>query len=126
LNAFGDAPIAWAQAAPWPLRPVRIVTFGPSRAAPDLVARIWSGKFSRRWNQPIVIDNKPGGDGVIVAQAMLAAKYGHTLFEPNFIYTSLHHTNSDPVVHEIKPPTEAPALYTYLSGQFWKRSLIWP
>ena len=77
-------------------KPVRVMTSGAPGTAPDLAARIWSEKLSARWKQPVVIDNKPGGDGVIAVQAMLAARDGHTLFfGPHFIYTVLHNTNQD-------------------------------
>lgn len=85
-----------ASAATWPSKTVRVVTFGPPGAAPDLAARLWSGKLSAIWNQPVIIDNRPGGDGIIAVQAMLAAKDGHTVFfGPHFIYSVLHNTNSD-------------------------------
>jgi tripartite-type tricarboxylate transporter receptor subunit TctC len=87
---------AHAQANAWPSRPVRVMTFGPPGSAPDLAARIWSEKLSARWKQPVLIDNKPGGDGIIAVQAMLAARDGHTLFfGPHFIFTVLHNTNQD-------------------------------
>jgi tripartite-type tricarboxylate transporter receptor subunit TctC len=87
---------AYSQATVWPSRPVRIVTHGAPGSAPDLAARIWSEKLSARWKQPVLIDNKPGGDGIIAVQAMLAARDGHTLFfGPHFIYTVLHNTNHD-------------------------------
>jgi tripartite-type tricarboxylate transporter receptor subunit TctC len=83
-----------AIASGWPSRPVRVVTFGPAGSAPDLAVRIWSEALSRAWKQPVVIDNRPGGDGIIAVQAMLAAKDEHTLFfGPLFIYSVLHNTN---------------------------------
>ncbi|NJO21683.1 MAG: tripartite tricarboxylate transporter substrate binding protein [Sphingomonadales bacterium] len=88
--------LAHAQAPAWPSRPVRIITHGAPGSAPDLAARIWSEKLSARWKQPVLIDNKPGGDGIIAVQAMLAARDGHSLFfGPHFIYTVLHNTNQD-------------------------------
>jgi tripartite-type tricarboxylate transporter receptor subunit TctC len=87
---------AQAQVGGWPSKPVRVITFGAPGTAPDLAARIWSEKLSGRWKQPVLIDNKPGGDGIIAVQAMLAARDGHTLFfGPHFIYTVLHNTNHD-------------------------------
>ena len=87
---------AKAQPRAWPSRPVRIVTSGPPGSAPDLAARIWSEKLSAWWKQPVVIENKPGGDGIIAVQAMLAARDGHTLFfGPHFIYSTLHNTNAE-------------------------------
>ena len=89
LTSLGGLSIgapAIAKTKAWPAKPVRLVTFGPPGASPDLAARIWSEKLSAHWRQPVVVDNKPGGDGVIAVQAMLAAKDGHTLFfGPNFI-----------------------------------------
>ncbi len=85
-----------AQSRAWPTRAVRIVTSGPPGSAPDLAARIWSEKLAARWKQPVVIENKPGGDGIIAVQAMLAARDGHTLFlGPHFVYSTLHNTNAD-------------------------------
>ena len=98
---------AQAQTGVWPSRPVRVMTFGPPGSAPDLAARIWSEKLFARWKQPVVIDNRPGGDGVIAVQAMLAARDGHTLFfGPHFIYGVLHNTNQDIAIkprHEMVP-----------------------
>jgi tripartite-type tricarboxylate transporter receptor subunit TctC len=98
---------AHAQGGVWPSRPVRVTTHGAPGSSPDLAARIWSEKLSARWKQPVVVDNKPGGDGVIAVQAMLAARDGHTLFfGPHFIYTVLHNTNQDIAIkprHEMVP-----------------------
>ena len=104
---------AYSQAPVWPSRPVRIITHGAPGAAPDLAARIWSEKLSARWKQPVLIDNKPGGDGIIAVQAMLAARDGHALFfGPHFIYGVLHNTNHDIA---IKPREEmAPICATNL------------
>ena len=95
---------AYAQAPVWPSRPVRVTTFGAPGSAPDFAARIWSEKLSARWKQPVLIDNKPGGDGIIAVQAMLGVRDGHSLFfGPHFIYTVLHNTNQDIA---IKPRNE--------------------
>jgi tripartite-type tricarboxylate transporter receptor subunit TctC len=95
---------AYPQAPAWPSRPVRVTTFGAPGSAPDFAARIWSEKLSARWKQPVLVDNKPGGDGIIAVQAMLAVRDGHSLFfGPHFIYTVLHNTNQDIA---IKPRNE--------------------
>lgn len=96
FSAASAAACSRAQASVWPSKPVRIITHGAPGSAPDLAARIWSEKLSARWKQPVLIDNKPGGDGIIAVQAMLAARDGHALFfGPHFIYTVLHNTNHD-------------------------------
>lgn len=96
LGAAGAlAATAPTLAGDWPKQPVRVMTFGPAGSAPDLAARIWSEKLSAIWKQPVLIENRPGGDGIIAVQAMLGAKDEHTIFfGPHFIYSVLHNTNT--------------------------------
>jgi tripartite-type tricarboxylate transporter receptor subunit TctC len=58
---------AWAQA--WPTKPVRFMLSQPAGSSPDIVARLLGDRLSRTWGQPVVIDNRPGGQNVIGAQA---------------------------------------------------------
>jgi tripartite-type tricarboxylate transporter receptor subunit TctC len=77
-----------AQAQSWPQRPVRfIIPFGPGAGA-DIGARLIQEKLQKRWGQPVVIENRPGGDSIIAIQAVLGANDDHTfLWGPsgNFI-----------------------------------------
>jgi len=76
----------WSLAAPasraadaWPDRPVRlIVTLGPGSGV-DIGARLFADKLSQRWGQPVVVENKPGGDGMLAITTYLAAKDDHVL-----------------------------------------------
>jgi tripartite-type tricarboxylate transporter receptor subunit TctC len=65
----------------YPAKPIRIVVpFGPGTAT-DIVARTVGAQLSSRTGQPVVIDNKPGAEGQIGAQAAAtAAPDGYTLF----------------------------------------------
>jgi len=64
----------------WPTRPVRFVLpFGPGSGA-DTAARLITDKLQQKWGQPIVIDGKPGGDGLLSLGAVVSAKDDHTLF----------------------------------------------
>ena len=65
----------------YPTKPIRIVVpFGPGTAT-DIVARTVGAELSSRTGQPVVIDNKPGAEGQIGAQAAAtAAPDGYTLF----------------------------------------------
>jgi tripartite-type tricarboxylate transporter receptor subunit TctC len=64
------AGLAQAQApAGWPQRPVKWILSQPAGSGPDILARYLADQLSRSWNQPIVIENKPGGQNVIGAQA---------------------------------------------------------
>ena len=92
-----------AQAQNWPTRAVRfIVPFGPGAGA-DIGARLFAEKLQAKWGQPVVIENKPGGDGIIAIQAYLGANDDHVLmFGPSggfvvhpFTYTKLPYNQAD-------------------------------
>lgn len=73
----------------WPVRPVRLVLPLAAGGGPDLVARTVGEVLSARWHQPVVIDNRPGGDGVVAARAAIDASDDHTLlFAPNSVVTA--------------------------------------
>jgi len=63
----------------WPNRPVRfIVTLGPGSGV-DIGARLFADKLSARWGQPVVVENRPGGDGMLAITSFLGAHDDHTL-----------------------------------------------
>ena len=68
-----------AAADVWPNRPVRfIVTLGPGSGV-DIGARLFADKLSARWGQPVVVENRPGGDGMVAITSFLSAHDDHTL-----------------------------------------------
>ncbi|MFN3570991.1 MAG: tripartite tricarboxylate transporter substrate binding protein, partial [Polaromonas sp.] len=62
LSIAGWLPLAHAQA--WPDKPVRFVLSQPAGSGPDNVARLLSDRLAKGWAQPVVIDNKPGGQNI--------------------------------------------------------------
>ncbi len=67
------------QAQTWPQRPVRILLpLGPGSGA-DIGARLIADKLTTRWGQPVVVENRPGGDGFVAINAFTGAKDDHTL-----------------------------------------------
>jgi tripartite-type tricarboxylate transporter receptor subunit TctC len=67
------------QAQNWPQRPVKfIVPFGPGAGA-DIGARLFADKLQAKWGQPVVIENRPGGDSIVAIQAFLSANDDHVL-----------------------------------------------
>ena len=64
----------------WPSRPVKLILpLGPGSGT-DIGARLFADRLSARWGQPVIVENRPGGDGVIAVNALLSAKDDHTLF----------------------------------------------
>jgi tripartite-type tricarboxylate transporter receptor subunit TctC len=63
----------------WPQRPVKfILSLGPGSGA-DIGARLYADRLTKLWGQPVVVENRPGGDGVIAINAVIQAKDDHTL-----------------------------------------------
>jgi len=81
LGALTLSAVAQAQTEPqaWPQRTVKfIVGLGPG-SAQDIAARLFGDQLSQRWGQPVVIENKPGADGIIAINAFAGAHDTHTL-----------------------------------------------
>lgn len=76
-------------AADWPTRPLRfIVTLGAGSGA-DIGARLLADRLSPRWGQPIVVENRPGGDGLVAINAFVTANDDHVLlFSPSASFTA--------------------------------------
>ena len=55
----------------YPNKTVKIVVPYPPGGFNDTLARISSDKLGKIWNQSVVVDNKPGGNGVVAYQALL-------------------------------------------------------
>jgi tripartite-type tricarboxylate transporter receptor subunit TctC len=79
--AFALTPAAAQDAAKdYPNRAIHIVVPFPAGGPADLVARIIGQKMSEDWGQPVIIDNRPGGNTTIAAvQVAKAAPDGYTL-----------------------------------------------
>ena len=70
-----------ALAGAWPQRPVKWILSQPAGSGPDILARYVADQLARGWGQPVVIDNKPGGQNVIGAQAAArSAPDGYTFY----------------------------------------------
>ncbi len=63
----------------WPSGPVRLVTPNAAGGGPDLVARVVSTALTERWKRPVIVDNRPGAEGILAVRAMIDADDDHTL-----------------------------------------------
>jgi tripartite-type tricarboxylate transporter receptor subunit TctC len=87
-----------AHAQSWPQRPVKFVLpLGPGSGT-DIGARLISDRLAARWGQPVVIENRPGGDGMVAISAFVGARDDHVLlFSPSSSFTA------HPYLHENLP-----------------------
>ena len=72
---------AVAGAQTWPQRPVRIVVGFPPGGGIDVVARLLAVKLTDSLGQQVVVDNRPGANGILGTDIVAkSAADGHTLF----------------------------------------------
>lgn len=80
LACAGLVPALAAAQDPFPGKPIKIVAAGAPGGGLDLIARLIGDRLQQSLAQPVIIDNKPGGNGVIAAKAVIGAPAdGHTL-----------------------------------------------
>jgi tripartite-type tricarboxylate transporter receptor subunit TctC len=103
--AFSSLITGRATAAGWPERAVKVVVPYAPGGPLDLVSRLVGEKLAARFGQGFVIDNKPGANGVIGVQAVMAAppdgytllmhgSAGSTIY-PAVVREPLYHTLRD-------------------------------
>jgi tripartite-type tricarboxylate transporter receptor subunit TctC len=72
----------------WPQRPVKFIVPLGAGSGTDLTARLVGDYLSRRWGQAVVVENRPGADGIVGLAAFLNARDDHTLlFAPTGTFT---------------------------------------
>ncbi len=80
LAALAAAGCSMARAAAWPERPINLVVPFAAGGGTDTVARLIGQKLQAALGGTVVIDNRPGANGLIAARAVLQAPAdGHTL-----------------------------------------------
>jgi tripartite-type tricarboxylate transporter receptor subunit TctC len=85
-------------ASDWPHRTVRLIVPVPAGSASDFSARLFAERLSQRWGQPVIVENRPGADGVIGVSAFLGTDDDHTLlYAISAVLTVL------PITHEKLP-----------------------
>lgn len=80
-----------AQAQTFPTKPVRIITPFPVGSGPEGVARLVAEKLSKTWGQPVVVENRPGGNGFIAIDAFKrGAKDGTDLIQLDNVHLTAY------------------------------------
>lgn len=80
LSLIAFALAATAAAQTFPSKPVKIVVPFPPGGFNDVLGRTLAQEFQKAWSQPVVVDNRPGGNTIIGSDLVAkAAPDGHTL-----------------------------------------------
>jgi tripartite-type tricarboxylate transporter receptor subunit TctC len=106
--AFGAVAVIVTAAKPvtaqsWPQRTVKLIVTLGAGSGVDIGARLLADRLSRRWGQPVVVENRPGGDGIVAIGAFVGANDDHVLLTtPSgsftahpFIYKNLPYKSAD-------------------------------
>jgi tripartite-type tricarboxylate transporter receptor subunit TctC len=107
-------PLAAAQAR-YPSKVIRLVVTLPAGSSPDVMARFIGERLTKELGQPVIVDNRPGANSIIGAQAVAAAPAdGHTLLyglAPSIslnphLFKKLPYKASDfvPIIHLLDVP----------------------
>jgi len=99
LVLLGHVPFAVvASAQGYPTHTVRfIIPFGPASGT-DITARLLADKLTVRWGKPVVVENRPGGDGLVSINTFTGANEDHTLLFAPVATFAVH-----PFTHEKLP-----------------------
>jgi tripartite-type tricarboxylate transporter receptor subunit TctC len=86
------------QAQTWPQRPVRLLVPFGAGSATDITARLFADRLSQRWGQPVVVENRPGGDSNIAVGAFASARDDHTI-----LYSAPNPITVNPILYDKLP-----------------------
>jgi tripartite-type tricarboxylate transporter receptor subunit TctC len=73
----------------WPTRPVRFILTLGAGSGSDIGARLLADRLTQRWGQPVIVENRPGGDAIVAINAFVTAHDDHVLlFAPSSSFTA--------------------------------------
>jgi tripartite-type tricarboxylate transporter receptor subunit TctC len=81
-----------AHAQPSAAGPLRVITPFPAGSGPDAALRVLAEHLGRKWRQPVIVDNKPGGNGFIAMAAFKSAPPD----QPTLLMADSNHTTTHP------------------------------
>ncbi len=93
---------AQSQAQSWPQRSVRFVLPFGAGSATDIAARLIGDKLSAKWGKPVIIENRPGGDGLVAINAFTSANDDHVLLYASSASFIAHPYTLDKVPYDLE------------------------
>ena len=95
--------LAASESAPYPTKPVRIVTGFAAGGPTDVIARAFADFMGREVKQPVIVENKTGANTVIAVDAVLAAPSdGYTLLAGATNITMIPALYADRIKFDVK------------------------
>ena len=73
MAALGAAPLAFAQSATFPDRPIRMLVGYSAGGGTDILARFLAQKLSENFGKPVFVENKPGASGMTATAVLTRA-----------------------------------------------------
>jgi len=73
------------------------VPFGAGSAT-DITARLFADRLAQRWGQPVIVENRPGGDSNIAVGAFASARDDHTI-----LYSAPNPITVNPILYDKLP-----------------------
>ena len=102
-TAFSISRVSYSagQLSPWPLKPIQLIVPWPAGGGTDLSLRVLAEEAAQRLGQPVVVVNRPGAAGTLVAPLLKAAPTdGHTIGQlplPVLRHALMNKVNWDPL-----------------------------
>ena len=114
----------------YPIKPIRFVTGNQTGGGTDLLARVISQKLSEQLGQPVIVENKPGADGIIAAEYVARSApdaytllvgtdgqmilnpglYAKTPYDPVKDFIPVIQLSSNPMVFAVNPKIPATSI----------------
>ena len=87
-----------SRAEAWPQRAVRIIMPLAAGGGTDLAARLYAERLSERWRQPVIVENRPGADGIVGVTGFVNSRDDHTL-----LFSHAGPISINPLIHQSLP-----------------------
>ena len=93
---------AQSQTPAWPDRSVKFVLPFGAGSATDIAARLLAERLSAKWGKPVVIENRPGGDGPVAINAFISANDDHVLLYASSASFMAHPYTQEKLPYELE------------------------